>query len=137
MEVHSDNQFQKSVVVTWNLDTSVIRQLTLIISQNNLNIILFVGNDTNIQDLVTGETTLIITDYNFWYNNNPIENLDWLRMKSEAPVIALTSTVNKNIMTAVFSNYRVLFIRNSSSENTLVETMKKYCSGKLLSSPGN
>lgn len=137
MVVPSASQIQKSVVVTWNLDTSTIRQLTLVVNQNNLNVNLLVGDDNNILNLVTEKTSLIITDYNFWYNNNPFEHLDKLRLQSDVPLIALTSTVNKNIMTAVFSNYRVLFIRNSSSENTLVETLKKYCSGAMSSSPEN
>lgn len=114
-------------IIAWQTDKETERKLSNLIRENSLEAELCFCSERDIQQCIDDKTALIITDYQFWYNNDPSLQLLKFQEVSSAPVIAWTATVNKHIMNAVFSNFKVLFIRNSSSENLMLDTLKKYC----------
>jgi hypothetical protein len=118
-------------IIAWQTDNSTQTKLSKLIQANALEAELHCCNEKNILQCIDAETVLIITDYQFWYSNNPLTQLSVFSTVTSAPVIAWTATVNRHIMSAVFSSYKVLFIRNSSSENVMLETLKKYCNQRI------
>jgi hypothetical protein len=110
-------------IATWKTDKETDCFIAALLKNSAVNAELY---SEITESLSAKKISLVITDYHLWYNSNHAEQLAELRLLTDAPVIAWTAALNKNIIDAVFSSNKVLFVKNKPFGNTLLETLKKY-----------